>query len=93
MRSRPARAVSSSTAATQATASPTKRTLSRASACSSLVHGMMPYGIGMSRPVMIACTPSRAAAAEMSIERMRACACGLRRIFACSIPGRTMSSV
>jgi hypothetical protein len=30
---------------------------------------------------------------EQSIERIFACACGLRRIFACNIPGSWMSSV
>jgi hypothetical protein len=85
-------AVSSSTAATAATSSPTKRTLSSASAFSSGVHGMTPYFTGMSRPVITACTPGSASAREASIETIRACACGERSVLACSIPGSAMSS-
>jgi hypothetical protein len=86
-------AVSSSTAATAATASPMWRTRSVASACSSGVHTMIPYGVGISAPVTTACTPSIDSASDVSIETIRAWGCGDRRIFPCSIPGRTMSSV
>jgi hypothetical protein len=44
-------------------------------------------------PVITACTPSSAAAAAVSIETIRACACGLRSTAACSIPGRTRSAM
>ena len=53
---------------------------------------MMQYSTGMSRPVTTACTPGIASASDASIETMRACGCGERRIFACSMPGRAMSS-
>mgnify|MGYP003694652237 CR=1 FL=1 len=39
-----------------------------------------------------ACTPGRARAAAVSIERMRPCATELRRITACSSPSRVRSS-
>ncbi len=86
-------AVSSSTAATAATASPMKRTRSTARAVSSRVQGMMQYSVGRSFPVITAYTPSIASASPVSMERIRACAWGERRIFPCSIPGRARSSV
>ena len=54
---------------------------------------MMPYFIGMSRPVITAWTPSMASASPASMERMRAWGCGLLRIFPWSMPGKTRSSV
>jgi hypothetical protein len=53
---------------------------------------MMQYSTGISRPVTTACTPGIASAALVSIDKMRACGCGERRILPCSIPGSTMSS-
>src|SRR6185436_9243609 len=47
---------------------------------------------GRSLPVMTAFTPGRASAAEVSIDLIRACACGLRSTLPCSIPGRLMSA-
>ena len=66
-------AVSSSSAATAATGSPTKRTLSRASACSSWLTGKMPKGIGSSVPTSVAATPPCAEARDTSMLRIRAC--------------------
>jgi len=85
-------AVSSSMAATAATSSPMKRTLSTAKAFSSWVHGITPYLIGRSWPVSTACTPSKASARLVSIERIFAWGCGLRRNLQCSMPGSWMSS-
>src|SRR5437762_2747893 len=68
------KAVSSSSAATAATGSPTYRTLSTASAVSSCVDGMIPIFSGMSAPVTIATTPGCASARDTSIPRIRACA-------------------
>src|SRR5438132_969430 len=65
-------AVSSSRAATAATGSPTKRTLSRASACSSWLTGRMPKGMGSSLPTRVARTPGCAAARETSPARVLA---------------------
>src|SRR5918993_698584 len=45
-----------------------------------------------SAPVTTATTPGSAAAAEVSMDAMRAWGTGLRRTAACSIPGRTTSS-
>src|SRR5881396_3867399 len=92
MRSRAAVAVSSVVAATAATGSPMKRTLSGHSACSSWETGRMPKGIGKSRPVSTACTPSRRVAAETSIETIRAWACELRSSLQYSIRGKARSS-
>src|SRR5262245_38541957 len=86
------KAVSSSTAATAATGSPTKRTLSVPSACSSWLTGRMPNGIGRSRPVRIAITPGIARARVVSIETMRACGTCARWILQCSMRGRKRSS-
>ena len=47
----------------------------------------------MSSPVSTATTPSRAVAAEVSMEVMSACASGERTTTAWSVPGRLMSSV
>src|SRR5438132_6134905 len=85
-------AVSSSRAATAATGSPTKRTLSRASACSSWLTGRMPKGMGSSLPTRVARTPGCAAARETSTARMRAWGCGERSIRAKAMRGRTTSS-
>ena len=47
----------------------------------------------MSAPVKTAATPSIAAAADVSIDLILACAYGLRRIAAYAMPGSWMSSV
>ena len=39
-------------------------------------------------PVSTACTPGRARAAAVSIDTIRACACGERSTAACSMPGQ-----
>jgi len=44
-------------------------------------------------PVSTRCTPGIFQALLVSIEEIRACASGLRRISMCSMPGSTMSSV
>src|SRR6266700_3305044 len=85
-------AMSSLTAATPATGSPTNRTLSIARACSSWLTGRMPNGIGRFLPVSTAFTPGTLAAREVSIERMRAWGCGLRSSLAKSMRGRNRSS-
>ena len=64
MRSQASAAVSSSMAATAATGSPTKRTRSGQSACSSCEMGRMPNGMGRSRPVSTATTPGYFSARE-----------------------------
>src|SRR5713226_2467571 len=87
-----ASAVSSSRAATAATGSPTKRTLSRQSACSSWLTGRIPKGMGNSEPTSVASTPGWPAARETSMERMRACGCGERSSRAKAMRGRTRSS-
>src|SRR5256885_9610722 len=92
MRASAAAAASSVVAATAATGSPTKRTLSSASACSSWLAGRIPTGIGRSLPVSTALTPASAAAGEASIETMRAWAWGLRSSLAYSMRGRNRSS-
>src|SRR5881397_3615184 len=92
IRSSAAVAISSLTAATAATGSPTKRTLSRARACSSWLTGRMPKGMGRSSPVSTACTPARALALATSIPVMRACGWGLRSSLAYSMRGRNRSS-
>src|SRR3989442_180448 len=85
-------AASSSTAATAATGSPTRRTLSRHSACSSWLTGRIPKGIGRSFPVRTARTPGIFAAFEVSTRMMRACGTGDRCSLQKTIRGRTMSS-
>src|SRR2546425_285404 len=85
-------AASSSTAATAATGSPTRRTLSRHSACSSWLTGRIPKGIGRSFPVRTARTPGIFAAFEVSTRTRRACGTGDRCSLQNSIRGRTMSS-
>src|SRR2546426_4514567 len=92
MRSSAAVAVSSLVAATAATGSPIKRTLSRHSACSSWETGRIPNGIGRSRPVRTACTPSSRCAAVVSIDVMRACGWVLRSSLQYSIRGKARSS-
>ena len=49
-------------------------------------------GGGKSAPVITALTPAIASALEVSMDRIRACACGLRRNFACSMPGSDRSA-
>src|SRR5260370_778450 len=85
-------ATSSLSAATAATGSPTKRTLSSAKACSSWLTGRMPNGIGRSFPVSTAFTPGSAAAREVSMDRIRACGGGLRGSLAKSSRGRNRTS-
>src|SRR6267143_4160279 len=92
MRSRAAVAVSSLVGATAATGSPMNRTRSTHSACSSWETGRIPNGIGKSRPVRTACTPSSFAAADASTETMRACGCVLRNSLQYSIRGNARSS-
>src|SRR6266851_7556014 len=92
MRSSAAVAVSSLVAATAATGSPMKRTLSGHNACSSWETGRIPNGIGRSRPVITACTPSSRCAAVVSIEMMRACGWVLRSSLEYSIRGNARSS-
>src|SRR3989449_1826596 len=92
IRSSAAVAISSLLAATAATGSPTNRTLSSARACSSWLTGRMPKGIGRSRPVSTACTPSSARARETSMRRMRACGWVERSTLANSMRGRNRSS-
>src|SRR5690348_376047 len=92
MRSSAAVAASSLVAATAATGSPTKRTLSSASACSSWLTGRMPKGTGRSRPVSTARTPGARAAASTFTERTRAWGCGERSSLPKSIRGSARSS-
>src|SRR2546427_2161721 len=85
-------AVSSSSAATAATGSPTYRTRSTASAVSSCVDGMIPIFSGMSAPVTTATTPGCARARVTSTRRMRACGRVDRRTRPYSIRGKKKSS-
>ncbi len=55
-------------------------------------------GSGLARsatslPVTTAITPGSRSAASVRIARIFACACGLRTIAACAIPGSLMSSM
>src|SRR6185437_17053538 len=79
-------------ATTQATLSPTYRTLSTASAVSSCPTGRMPYLFGASGPVTTQTTPSSASAREASIFFMVAWGYGECRILPYNIPGRDRSS-
>jgi len=54
---------------------------------------MTPYFAGISAPTRVATTPGYFSASLTSIPRIRACACGERRIFAWSMRGKRMSSV
>src|SRR5438309_9358169 len=92
IKSRAAVATSSLIAATAATGSPTKRTLSGASACSSWLTGRMPKGMGRSFPVRTAFTPASRSALAVSIVTIFACGCGLRSSLAYSIRGKNKSS-
>ena len=85
-------ATSSSIAATAATGSPIKRTLSRQRVCSSWLTGRIPYGIGRSFPVIIAKTPGNAAAFEVSMLLISACGSCVLNILQKSIRGNTISS-
>src|SRR5258705_4611048 len=69
-----------------------KRTLSTHSVCSSCETGRIPNGIGRSRPVSTACTPSSCFAAVTSIDTMRACGSVLRNSLQYSIRGNARSS-
>src|SRR2546422_1167677 len=92
MRSGAAVAVSSVVAATAATGSPMKRTLSTQRVCSSCETGRIPNGIGRSGPVSTACTPSSCFARVTSIETMRACGSVLRSSLQYSMRGNARSS-
>src|SRR3989454_1427843 len=92
IKSRAAVATSSLIAATAATGSPTKRTLSGASACSSWLTGRMPKGMGRSFPVSTAFPPASRSALVVSILTIFACGCGLRSSLAYSIRGKNKSS-
>src|SRR5258705_5501967 len=92
IRSSAAVAAPSVVAATAATGSPTNRTLSTQRVCSSWETGRIPNGIGRSRPVRTACTPSRRFAAAVSIDVMRACGCVLRKSLQYSMRGKARSS-
>src|SRR5437879_4090319 len=92
MRSSAAVAISSLTAATPATGSPTNRTLSIARACSSWLTGRMPNGIGRFLPVSTAFTPGSARAFDGSMPVIRAWGWGLRSSLAYSMRGRNRSS-
>src|SRR5437764_2188597 len=85
-------AINSSVATTAATGAPTKRTLSRHSACSSCETGRMPKGTGKSLPVRTARTPSTASALETSMAAMRACGTVERESLRYSMPGIAKSS-
>src|SRR5215207_8040895 len=95
MRSRASCATYGSSAMTAATSWPWNRTLSVARTA-----WVSPERVGIharlwaarSAPVTTATTPGSAAAAEVSMDAMRAWGTGLRRTAACSIRGRTMSS-
>src|SRR5262245_17949322 len=85
-------AVSSSSAATAATGSPTKRAFSTQSACSSWLTGRIPNGTSSSLPTSVASTPGCAAALATSMRRMRAWGCGERSSRACAMRGSARSS-
>src|SRR2546426_8452613 len=92
MRSSAAVAVSSVVAATAATGSPMKRTLSTQRVCSSCETGRIPNGIGRSGPVSTACTPSSCFARVTSIDTMRAWGWVLRSSLQYSMRGKARSS-
>ena len=56
-------------------------------------HGSGPVSCAASSPVITAATPGSASAARLSIDLMRACACGLRSTAACAMFGSAMSSM
>src|SRR6266540_1929360 len=85
-------AVSSLVAATAATGSPMKRTLSRQSACSSCDTGRIPKGIGRSFPVSTAITPSRRSAALVSTRTILAWGSVLRSSLQYNMRGNIRSS-
>ncbi len=86
-------------ATTQATRSPTNRTLStgnggRSTGFSPSIGGAtrsVVAALATSAPVHTATTPGRVRAAAVSIRSMRAWACGLRTNTACSAPATAMS--
>ena len=51
------------------------------------------FRVAIISPVSTRCTPGIFHARLVSIDLIRACASGLRRISMCSMPGSTMSSV
>src|SRR5207247_3647067 len=92
MRSMAAVAASSLVAATAATGSAMKRTLSTQRVCSSCETGRIPNGIGRSGPVSTACTPSSCFARVTSIDTMRAWGWVLRSSLQYSMRGKARSS-
>ena len=85
-----------SSAMTQATSWPWNRTLSVAStACVSYdsVGIQARFRVAIMSPVRTRWTPGISHALLASIDLMRACGSGLRRISMCSMPGSTTSSV
>ena len=52
----------------------------------------MPNLTGRSAPVITATTPGILRAADVSMETILACGCGLRRILQCSVRAGSMSS-
>ena len=101
------RACSSVSANTATTASPTKRTRSwaragRSGLAAGAPSGRLKFGASgngltpsatRSAPVSTATTPGRASAAAVSMETMRAWACGERRMHRCTWPGMMTSSL
>src|SRR3954469_8330745 len=85
-------AASSVVAATAATGSPTKRTLSGQRACSSCETGRMPNGIGVSLPVRKPRKPGTFSASEKSIARINACGCVERTSRTQAVRGKARSS-
>ncbi len=85
------RAVRASSAATSAIGSPMKRTFVRASGYWSLFMSPKSSSFGRSSCVSTARTPGSARALVVSIDRIRACGCGLRSVAPCSIPCRQRS--
>src|SRR5262245_12375580 len=85
-------AASSLVAATAATGSPTNRTRSIASACSSCETGRIPKGTGIALPRRTATTPGTRSASLVSTRTILACATWLRWSFAKSMRGSARSS-
>jgi hypothetical protein len=87
-----ARAWSSVAAAIAASGCPSYSTTPAANTGSSLRIGAMSFLPGISAAVIAATTPGAASAAERSMRRMRACACGLSTNAASSVPGTVGTS-
>src|SRR5262245_31173610 len=91
IRSSASSAMASSSAATATTGCPTKTTRSMASTACARV-GAFFLSWGMSLAVITARTPGSAAARDVSMRTMRACACRLRSSLACRRPRGLMSA-